>query len=199
MRRSLDLEGQVADLQRRVSAMMQPGPVAAVDRAGHRVRLRIGGDDDRPLLSPWIPYGQIAGALKVHTPPTIGQQMHIFSPSGDPRLGVAMPLGWSNAEPAPDTGDHPVVTFGPSRVELDAEGLKITIGGLAVTLTAEAFRVTLGGSEFTVTTDQILAKAQEVVTDGKTKLNNGTRAVVFKGSVDTGGDTNNQGENEVLV
>jgi phage baseplate assembly protein V len=178
--------------------MVLPGPVAEVDRAGHRVRIRIGGDNDRPLLSPWVRYGQIAGALKVHTPPTIGQQMHLFSPSGDPRLGIALPLGWSNSAPAPDNGDHPVVTFGQVRVDVTEDGLTITVGETVVSLTPDAMTVERGGTLFRID-DEILAKASKITTDGPTHLNKGTREVVFKGSADTAGYLNNTGASGVFV
>lgn len=199
MRHIQDVEARLSALEQRVSAMVLPGPVAAVDRAGHRVRIRIGGDDDQPLLSPWVRYGQVAGALKVHTPPTIGQQMHLFSPAGDTRMGVAMPLGWSDSQPAPDAGDIPVMTYGPLRAELTDEGLTVTVGSLVVTVSGDEFAVELGGSRLALGSGEILAKAAKVTTDGPTHLNNGDRQVVYKGSTDTHGDVNNQGASGVFV
>lgn len=198
MRQLLELVARVSALEARMSRLIQPGPVAEVDRDAKRVRIRIGGTDDKPLLSPWVRYGQIAGALKVHTPPTIGQQMHLFAPSGDPQLGIAMPLGWSDAEPAPDDGDYPVVTFGPLRAELTDQGLTVTVDGLTLTLTGEGMSVELGETQLVVG-GEILAKASKITTDGPTHLNKGDRQVVFKGSTDTRGDTNNQGASGVFV
>lgn len=175
---------RVAELERRLSNVMREGVVEAVDPARKRVRLRLGGDDGAPFLSPWVPYAQHAGALKVHTPPSIGQQMTLHSPAGDIRRGQALPYTWSNAEPAPsDAGDENVVTFGEVRLELTASGVRIQIGESVLALDGE----------------RILLKAARVETDGETRLDGGDRPVVFAGSTDSGGDVNAEGAPRVLV
>lgn len=195
----LELLPRVAELERRVANMMVPGRVEAVDPANKRVKLQVGTADE-PMSSPWLPYAQIAGKLKVHTLPTLGQQMTLFNPAGDIRMGLAMPLGWTNDNVSPGDDDRPVLTFGSVRVEIEDEAIVATIDDVALRLDATGLTVSAGGSQFTVKAEQIRALSAEIRTSGKTVLNDGAREVVYKGSVDTGGDTNNQGAGDgVLV
>lgn len=148
MREFTELLGRVVELERRYANTIRHGTVEQVDAGKQRVRLRLGGSDDQPFIGPWVPYGQIAGALKVHTPPSVGQQMTMFSPAGDPRQAVAMPMTWSDQNASPSSaGDQHVLTFGSVRVDLAADSLKITIGGVAVTISGDG--VTFEGGSIT--------------------------------------------------
>lgn len=119
-----ELYRRIDALERRVSGQVRHGTVHEV-RPG-KVRLRLGGDDAAPFLSPWLPYAQIAGDLKAHIPPSVGQQMTILAPGGDWRQGVAVPMTWSSDNPAPseDTAEN-VITFGSWRIELRPDELRI--------------------------------------------------------------------------
>jgi len=184
MRELADLARRVAELERRAANGVRDGTVAAVDPDRKRVRLRLGGTDGEPYLSPWVPYAQHAGALKIHTPPSVGQQMTLISPAGDIRDGRALPFTWSDAEPSPsDAGDQHVLTFGDLRAELTPDGLRIQIGD----------------SEIQIQGGVILLKGREIVTDGVTRLDRGVRAAVFRGSLDNRGDVNSEGSERVYV
>ncbi len=176
------LAARVADLERRLANMHRHGSVAEVE--GGLCRLNLGGTDDAPFLSPWVPYAQIAGALKIHTPPSMGQQLTLFSPSGDLLQGIAVPFTWTDANPSPsDATDQHVLTFGDLRAELTPAGLHIS----------------LGASEIVILHDAIVLKSTEVVTDGRTRLNKGVRAIVFRGALDSRGDVNAEGAEDVFV
>lgn len=175
---------QIAELERRLDGMIQRGPVAEVDAQAGTVRIDLGGENGEAFLSPAIPYSQLAGALKAHTPPSVGQQMTVISGSGDYRQGLAVPMTWSDAEASPSaSGDENVLTFGDVAIRLEGDRLSITIGQ----------------SSIVVDTDRITLQSSEVVTVGLTKLNNGTRGVVFVGSTDSAGDKNVGGTDAVLV
>lgn len=122
--------GQLAEVRQRLATMKRPGTVAAVDAEAKRVRLRLGGSDDEPFLSPWVPYAQIAGDLKVHAVPSVGQQMMLHAPSGDMRQGVAEPFTWSDDQPSPsDDPDEVRLEFGIVQLRLHkTEGLAIRMG-----------------------------------------------------------------------
>lgn len=180
-----ELAARISQLEHRLANLIVPGRVTDVDADAKRVRMEI-GTPDAPCKSPWVRYGQIAGKLKVHTLPTVGQQMTLFNASGDLEQGLAMPLGWSNDNAAPGDDDKPVVTFGSVRVEIEDEAVVVDIGDFSLRAAADGLTVSIGGKVFTV-------KADEIRTSGKTVLNDGTREVVFKGSTDSHGDTNNQG------
>lgn len=130
MREIVELALRVAELERRVSNQFRHGPVAQVDAEKHRVRLEIGTTaDGKPFLGPWVPYAQVAGALKVHTPPSVGQNMTMLCPNGDFRQAVAMPFTWSDANESPSTkGDEHVLTFGSVRITIKDKSIKVEAG-----------------------------------------------------------------------
>ena len=73
IREIVELVARVTDLERRVAGVMRHGTVAEVDPGRQRMRLDFGpthGGQGR-FLSPWLPYAQFSGALRVHTPPTV--------------------------------------------------------------------------------------------------------------------------------
>ena len=169
----------VADLRRRIDTMVRHGKVEKVDAKKQRVRLRVGGTDDEPQFSPWVPYGQIAGALKVHTPPSEGQQMTLLSPTGDFRQAVAMPLTWSDDNKSPsDKSDEHVATFENVTVVLKKDSLKVTVGDASIEITKdsieaiakEKFRSKVGDAEIEQTSAAINAVAAGIHTVGKTYL-----------------------------
>ena len=134
MREIVELAARIAELERRFSGMVRHGTIEEVDPAKQIMRLNFGKDvDGKPFLSPWIPYAQIAGALKVHTPPSKGQQFTALSPNGDWRQAVAMPMTWSNQNPSPsDKGNENVLTFGSVTIRITAD--KVLIEAPTITL-----------------------------------------------------------------
>ncbi|OCC05118.1 hypothetical protein BA190_09385 [Labrys sp. WJW] len=129
------LLARIAEVERKLDGMVTQGPVHSVDADAGTVRLRLGGTDDEPFLSAPIPYAQFMGALKVHTPPSIGQQMTALAGAGDFRQGLAIPMTKSDANPSPSTkGDENVATYGGFRIKLDGSDLQVTKGGVSVTI-----------------------------------------------------------------
>lgn len=170
MREIVELVARVAELERRVASMVRHGTVEAVDPSKQVVRVRMGGTDDEPFVGPWVPYGQIAGALKVHTPPSVGQQMTMLNPTGDFRQAVALPMTWSDQNASPSQkGDEHVLKFG---------SVTITLKGQEVTLESPRLVVKAGGSEFVVEDGKISLKSALIETDGETKLDKGDVEVV---------------------
>lgn len=137
---------QVAELEKRLAGTIRHGKVEEVNAAEGWVRINLGQGDNGPLLSPKIPYAQMAGALKVHAPPSKGQQMTFFAPGGDPRQAVALPMTWSNQNKAPsDKGDENVLTFGSARVELRGEEIVVKVPRLLIECGGTTFELTGGG------------------------------------------------------
>ncbi|MBB4042016.1 hypothetical protein GGR34_003701 [Microvirga flocculans] len=119
----LRLDAEVAELKRRFENSQRVGVVKEVDPAKGRVRLQVGGTDGEPFLTPWVPYAQVAGDLKIHSPPSIGQQMILICPDGDFRQGMALPFTFSKQNPSPsDKGDEHVTEFGDFREEIRKDG-----------------------------------------------------------------------------
>ena len=133
IRELVELAARIAELERRFSGMMRHGTVAEVDTETQRIRLDFGpahGTSGR-FLSPWIPYAQFSGALRVHTPPSIGQQFTAMSPNGDFQQAVAVPLTHSNANPSPSTAaNQNVLSYGDVNVTLAEDSLEIAVGSV---------------------------------------------------------------------
>lgn len=129
-----DFARRIAELERRQDGIIKRGRVVEVDPESARVRLRLNEESaPEPFLSPWVPYAQIAGALKVHTPPSVDQQMVIISETGDLQQGVAVPMTWSERNEAPSKqGDEHVITFGSFKAVLKEKELIVSIGDVSV-------------------------------------------------------------------
>ncbi len=108
-----------ADLEARIERMFRKGKVTDVDATQHLYRQEIGLDDDgNTVKSPWLPYTQVAGSRKVHSPPSVGEQYLLVNPDGSPDFtqGVGVPHGWYDANPSPSTAaDQTVATQGTTK------------------------------------------------------------------------------------
>jgi phage baseplate assembly protein V len=153
IRELVELASRLTEIERRMAGMMRHGTVAEVDPATQRVRLDFGpahGSDGR-FLSPWVPYAQFSGALRVHTPPTVGQQFTAMSPAGDFRQAVAVPLTHHSENPSPSgAGDQNVVTYGNVAMTLADDLVRCEVGGLSFELTSAQAQITVGGVAFKV-------------------------------------------------
>lgn len=157
-----ELAVRLAEIERRQNGMFRHGTVEQVDPEKALVRLRIGGTEQEPFISPWVPYGQIAGALKVHTPPSKGQQMTMMSPTGDFRQAIALPMTWSDQNPSPSqSGEEHVLTFGDVRLTLTSDSLAVKVGEVSMTISEEG--VKFKGGE--ITHDDVKIDKSHVHTD----------------------------------
>ena len=149
IREIVELVARVTDLERRVAGVMRHGTVAEVDAGHQRMRLDFGpahGEQGR-FLSPWLPYAQFSGALRVHTPPTVGQQFTVMSPSGDFQQAVAVPLTHHAGNPSPSTaGDENVITYGNVRMTLADDLVRVDVGGSLLKMTAAEITLSTNGS-----------------------------------------------------
>lgn len=143
MRALTELYARMAELERRLASSVRHGTVEEVDAKAGRVRLRMGGSDEEPFIGPWVPYTQQAGGLKVHAPPTKGQQMTAINPTGDFRQAVAVPMTWSDQNKSPsDKGDENVLTYGNVVVGLKNNNLALTVGGVSIVQTGDGVTIT---------------------------------------------------------
>lgn len=104
---------RMADIERRLDNSLRHGKVTDVDTKKQLFRMEVAKQDGKPMKSPWIPYGQTAGDYKHHRPPTKGQQMTVFSPNGEMRQSVALPMTWSDKNKSPsEKEDEHVTAYG---------------------------------------------------------------------------------------
>lgn len=87
----------VAELLRLIHNLIRTGTIAEVDHAAARVRVKSGA-----LLTDWLPWIESrAGTSRSWNPPTVGEQVMLFSPGGDPAAGLVLTGLFSNAHPTP--------------------------------------------------------------------------------------------------
>jgi phage baseplate assembly protein gpV len=152
-----DLLSRITHLEQRLGNMAVHGPVHEVDAAKQVARLRLGGTDAEPYLSPWVPYSQLAGAFKGHVPVTAGQNMTLFAPSGVPEQGMLLPFTFNNAHPSPSQkADENVFTFGSMKAEIRGEEVVLTVGASVITITSG--KITIKSGEVETTSGKIAYK-----------------------------------------
>ncbi|WP_108459193.1 baseplate assembly protein [Devosia naphthalenivorans] len=96
-----ELVGMKADLEMLKTAFgnsLRIGPVEVID-AEKGYRLRLGGTDEAPFLSPFYPHPETG---KTSVPLKKGQIVGVMNPSGDPRQGLVFRAGYSDANPSPN-------------------------------------------------------------------------------------------------
>ncbi|WP_421684474.1 phage baseplate assembly protein V [Stutzerimonas urumqiensis] len=87
----------ITDLLRRLDNLIRLGTIAAVDHQAARCTVSTGG-----LSVPNLPWLALrAGSSSDWDPPTVGEQCILFSPSGEPALGIALVGLYSQQRPAP--------------------------------------------------------------------------------------------------
>jgi hypothetical protein len=144
-----DVLERLQESNRRLAGVEMRGkiPENGIDAAKKKIRVVLGktpeGED---VLSPWVPVKQVAGALKLHSLPSVGQVMSIRSETGDIEQGVAEPFHWSDDNPAPsDDPEEHLLQFGDVTVSLKSGGLRVSVGGCVWDFTSSGFDQT-GGS-----------------------------------------------------
>ncbi|WEJ33866.1 baseplate assembly protein [Devosia sp. SD17-2] len=134
--------GMKADLEMLKTAFgnsLKIGPVAQID-AEKGYRLRLGGKDDEPFLSPWYPHPETG---KTSVPLKLKQIVGVVNPAGDPRQGLVFRAGYSDDNPSPNT-DMNANVFDDAgvRIEIKDGVLHITAAQHVV---VNAPKVSLGG------------------------------------------------------
>lgn len=104
-----DIEARLADIERRLSRMIQTGVIVEADYDAARVRVAI---DQR--TSPWLPWAtRRAGADVDWWAPEVGEQVDLLCPNGEMNGARVIPAHYSDAVPAPaNTPDVRVIRFG---------------------------------------------------------------------------------------
>lgn len=135
-----DLKRRMSEIERQRAASVRTGVVASVDPAGGLVRVRL-SDGDAPFLTGWLPWSEpAAGANKTHNPPSEGQQVSLFSESGD--LHDAFVQGSLNSDangrPSGAGDEFVLLSVGSASIRATGGGSSIvfSVGGYSLTLSA---------------------------------------------------------------
>lgn len=107
---------------------LKVGPVAAVDaKKGYRIKF---GEDEngQPFLSPWYPHPESGGNSSTWMPLSLGQIVGMINPNGDPRQGLLLRGGFSDAS-QPPSSDLLANVFRAFGVDATVKDGKLTIKG----------------------------------------------------------------------
>lgn len=129
----LKLTERVAQIEQRLKGLVRQAVVKEVDPAAGTVRLLLGTSDNGDYLSAKIPYVQTAGAMRFHNPPSVGQQMALYSPGGDMRQAFAAPLMFSDdiESPSAEPDEH-VMTFGDVTIRVKTNAVEFEVSGVSL-------------------------------------------------------------------
>lgn len=204
------MQPDLIELARRLANLVRLGTVAHIDAAQARIRVQSGA-----LLTDWLPWlATRAGTTATWSLPSIGEQVLLLAPSGDPAQAVALPALYSNAAPAPSTSpakhlikfpDGAVIGYDSAAGHLDVTGvvnvtvhaagsitldspLTLTSGALTVQglLTYQAGLAGTGGGTGTTINGPITQTGGALSSNGIT-LGSHTHTGVQTGSGSTGG------------
>jgi hypothetical protein len=110
------------------------GPVEVMD-AAKGYRLKLGDGPDGPFLSPWYPHPETG---KTSVPLKKGQIVGVVNPTGDPRQGLLIRGGYSDANASPNN-DLEANVFADAGVRMVVrDGGLVLEASKAVTLTIGA-------------------------------------------------------------
>lgn len=131
-----DMRRRLADLERRVASQSRTGVVAEVDAGAGLARVRLSDG----LMTGWIPWEEpAAGANKTHNPPSVGQQVRIYSESGglhDASIQGSLNSA-ANGRVSGAGDEHVLASVGAAQIKASGGGSTITlqVGASSITLT----------------------------------------------------------------
>ncbi|AUQ89399.1 MULTISPECIES: phage baseplate assembly protein V [Phaeobacter] len=145
-----DLRRRVSELERRQRSQSRTGVVTEVDAGNGLARVKL-QEGDAPFLTGWIPWEEpAAGANKTHNPPSVGQQVKVFSESGDLHdAGIQGSINSdANGRPSGAGNEYVLASVGPCVIKISDGGgtCRIAVGGSSITLTDAAITAFSNGS-----------------------------------------------------
>lgn len=91
------MNAELSEHRRLISNIIRLGTISETDYESTTVRVRTGENN-----TDWLPWGaRRAGNVKEWDPPSVGEQVLIFSPDGNLAAGIVYPAIYSDTNPAP--------------------------------------------------------------------------------------------------
>lgn len=122
-----DMLRRIPEIERRLRNMVRYGVVEEVDAAKGLVKMKDdGGGEGQSYTSDWRPWAEVGGGIKTWRPPTKGQQVVMFSPSGSLAEGIVFNAAFSDENKQPsDKGDEIVETIGDTTITIRGDSVVI--------------------------------------------------------------------------
>lgn len=118
---------ETQELRRRHLNLMREGQVVEHHSDNKRLLKVDLGPEGQPVISPWIEWGERAGAVKTFSRPSIGERVLVISPDGE--LGTASRAiagGFYSDNQNPDGADGELLmTIGGATFRFHGDGLEI--------------------------------------------------------------------------
>lgn len=151
-REFLKLLGRVSELERRIRSQSRTGVISEVDAGKGLARVRL-LEGDRPFISGWLPWEEAsAGANKTHVPPSVGQQVRIYSESGDLHDATIQNSinSDANGRPSGNGDEFILLNVGLAKISVIGGGaeIRLQVGASYVAVTAAG--VTVDGARVDV-------------------------------------------------
>jgi phage baseplate assembly protein V len=172
-----------ATLEDRMDKQVRHGKVTDVDTKKWLARIEVANKDGTSTKSDWVPYAQVAGPdgqgsgqgeYKFHNPPTVGQQMTLFSPNGDFRQAAILPFTWYDKAVSPSQkNDEHVITYGKLKIEHKKDLLRSTVDTTIIEQKTDTITKTVGNATITQKNGSIILKvggSSIEITDGKINI-----------------------------
>lgn len=158
----MDAPSTFAELARRLDNLVRLGTVAAVDHGNARCRVQLGA-----LLTQWLPWHSIrAGNTRTWSPPTVGEQVMVFSPSGEIAAGIVLTGIYteSHDQPSSSADDHVIAFPDGARISYDHATGHLQVSGIKTATVQASEHVTVDCPENTIT-GNVLIKGTLTVED----------------------------------
>ncbi|AOK51421.1 baseplate assembly protein [Burkholderia stagnalis] len=161
------------ETQRQARNAVRKGTILAINHARALCRVSVGDPDTDGggLQTNWIPWiACAAGTTRDWLPPTVGEQVVLLCPMGDPAQGVALRGLFSDAAPAPASSPdtHTRVYPDGASIEYDhaAHALKASLPAGATVLVVAPESVVVQTKAATVQAETITLDAQQTTCTG---------------------------------
>jgi phage baseplate assembly protein V len=145
----MNSDALLADLSRRLESLIRLGTIAEVDLTAPRVRVDTGG-----LTTHWLPWLECrAGTTRTWNPPTVGEQVVLLCPSGEPATGIVLGALNSDDIPAPDSSADTHVTLYPdgARIRYNHASGALEATGIKTAMVQASQKVTVDVPETEIT------------------------------------------------
>ncbi|RUM41440.1 MAG: hypothetical protein DSY80_08840 [Desulfocapsa sp.] len=187
----LELVEKVGDLERRMNNVVRPGRVVDVDVASGKIKVNYAKKEDgSDQVTPFIKWTERAGkagsglpGIKTWMPPVVGEQVILFSPSGEiGRHTWAFPGGFSDDAGAPhNAAGEPVIMVGDTRITV--KGDKVLCETKHVQFDVEEdVNFNVGDVTVQATKNQVKIDADMIFMNGKMKISLETAQLDIKAS-----------------
>lgn len=118
---------RLTELERRQRNMVRYGRVAEVDASRARVKVIDEDGGDHKLTTTWLPWAEVGGHIRTWHPPAVGQQVVMFSPSGNIGQAIVFPAAFSDQYAQPSqAGDEQIITIGSTTLRLKGDEARLS-------------------------------------------------------------------------